>query len=214
MNSFFSFLVRTLVAIPITVISWFVCMFSFDQTFFLSSSISLGVGFITYWLLGIYMKFLFVKQQGLSTKEFRYITKNIKEAKKKMDRLQKALFSIRHIPSLKQRIDLLRVTKKIFSLTKSDPKRFYRAEQFYFSHLDSAVELTEKYVFLSSQPKKSLEVQKALSDTRKTLNELLLSIEQDLYQMLANDIDQLHFELDVAKHSMKNSKLNESRKIK
>ncbi len=215
MNSFLSFLIRSILAFPVTVSSWFLCMFTFEQPYLVSSGVSVGIGIIVYWLLGIYLKYRFVTKQGLSVKEYQYIAKNINEAKKKMKRLQKVLFSIRHISSLKQRIDLLQLTRKIISLTKAEPKRFYKAERFYFSHLDSAVELTEKYVFLSSQPKKNLEVQSALNDTRKTLDELLLSIEKDLYQMLASDIDQLHFELDVAKHSIKNSKLNEEgRKIK
>ncbi|MFZ3589726.1 5-bromo-4-chloroindolyl phosphate hydrolysis family protein [Bacillus sp. DJP31] len=215
MNSFLTFLIRSLVAIPVTVISWFICMFSFDQTYFVSSGLSIGVGILTFGILGAYMKYRFVTRQGLSLKEYRYIRKNINEAKRKLRRLQKVLFQVRLLPSLKQRFDLLRLSSKIISLTKAEPKRFYKAERFYFTHIDSAVELTEKYVFLSSQPKKTVEVQSALDDTKKTIDELVLSIEQDLYLVLATDIDQLHFELDVAKHSIKNSKIiKEGRKIK
>ncbi|MDA6131605.1 5-bromo-4-chloroindolyl phosphate hydrolysis family protein, partial [Escherichia coli] len=74
----------------------------------------------------------------------------------------KAMFSIRHFPTLKQRMEFMRVTRRIYRLTRSEPKRFYPAEKFYFSHLDSAVELAEKYVFLSSQPRKSRELDQSL----------------------------------------------------
>jgi 5-bromo-4-chloroindolyl phosphate hydrolysis protein len=88
-------------------------------------------------------------------------------------------------------------------LTKKEPKRFYKAERFYFSHLDSVLELTEKYAFLSSQPKISLELEHSLSETRRTLNELTEKVEQDLYYILSDDIDNLNFEIDVAKNSLK-----------
>lgn len=39
---------------------------------------------------------------------------------------------------------------------------FYEAEDFFFSHLDSLVELTEKYAFLEKQPVKD---KKNLSNT-------------------------------------------------
>lgn len=105
-------------------------------------------------------------------------------------------------------MEFIRITRKIYILTKKEPKRFYKAERFYFSHLDSAVELAEKYVFLSLQPKKDRELENSLFETRRTLEELKTSIENDLYQVLSDDIDQLHFELDVAKHSIR--KINES----
>lgn len=78
--------------------------------------------------------------------------------------------------------------------------------------MDSALELAEKYVFLSAQPTKDRELEKSLIDTLRTLEELKHFIENDLYQILSDDIDQLHFEIDVAKHSirkMKESQLHE-----
>jgi 5-bromo-4-chloroindolyl phosphate hydrolysis protein len=84
--------------------------------------------------------------------------------------------------------------------------------------LDSAVLLTEKYVFLSSQPKRNWELEKSLNETRKTLNELTRLIEQDLHSMVQDDVDELNLEIDVAKHSIKTNKdtkhLDESRKLK
>jgi 5-bromo-4-chloroindolyl phosphate hydrolysis protein len=91
-------------------------------------------------------------------------------------------------------------------MAQKEPKRFYQAEQFYFSHLDSVVELTEKYSFLASQPKKSLEINQSLIETRQTLNELTKVLEEDLYHVVSDDVDHLNFEIDVAKHSIKKQK--------
>lgn len=203
MNPFFSFIVRTIVAVPTTITVWLMCFIAFDDTFLFSSAVSLLGGGLAFGLTGAIMTKRFLKQHQLSRKEYRYIKKNLVEAKRKINRLSKVQFSIRNITSLKQRMDGLRITRKIYTLTKREPKRFYKAERFYFSHLDSLLELTEKYSLLSSQPKKSIEIEHSLSETRRTLVELTEAVEQDLYHILSDDIDHLNFEIDVAKHSLK-----------
>jgi 5-bromo-4-chloroindolyl phosphate hydrolysis protein len=203
MNPFLTFIVRSFVALPTTVMVWLASFIAFDYTFLFSSGLAIAGGGIAFGLTGTVMTSRFLKKNQISRKEYRYIRQNLKEAKKKINRLSKMQFSIRNITSLKQRIDILRVTRKIYKLTSSEPKRFYKAERFYFSHLDSVLELTEKYAFLSSQPKRSLELEHSLSETRRTLNELSEKVEQDLYYILSDDIDNLNFEIDVAKNILK-----------
>ncbi|WP_147534174.1 5-bromo-4-chloroindolyl phosphate hydrolysis family protein [Bacillus marasmi] len=216
MNAFISFLVGTFVTIPVAVSIWLISFFAItDHAFWPSSGISFIGGFLTFSLVTMVMKSRFLKKNQLSRKEYRYIKQNLEEAKQKINRLNKAAFMIREIPSFKQRIEIAKITRQIYKLTKKEPKRFYKAEQFYFSHLDSLVEITEKYALLSSQPKKNIELNQTLHDTRHTLNELTKTIEKDLYVVLSDDIDHLNFEVDVAKHSIKNMKdvksLEESR---
>ncbi|MFS0862658.1 5-bromo-4-chloroindolyl phosphate hydrolysis family protein [Fredinandcohnia sp. 179-A 10B2 NHS] len=204
MNPFLAFIIKSFIAIPVSFTIGLVSLFTFDQTLLLSSGYAILGGGVTYWFSSAYMKHIFLKKHRLTRKEYAYIKKNLQEAEKKITRLNKALLTIRHIPSIKQRVDLHRVTKKIYKLSKSEPRRFYLAERFYFSHLDSAVELSEKYALLSSQPKRSSELEHSLHETRRVLEELTETIEKDLYRMLSNDIDELHFEIDVAKNATKN----------
>lgn len=164
---------------------------------------------LTYWAGGLIQRRRFLKKHGLTKREYQYIKRNLDEARRKIARLHKAMFSIRHFPTLKQRMEFMRVTRRIYRLTRSEPKRFYQAEQFYFSHLDSAVELAEKYVFLSSQPRKSRELDQSLQETRRTLDALTHHVEEDLHRVIAEDIDQLHLEIDVARNSIE--KIKESR---
>jgi 5-bromo-4-chloroindolyl phosphate hydrolysis protein len=206
MNPFFSFLIRSFVAVPITVLTWLVTYFPLDQPFWSSTGIAISTGILTHFILAIIMNTRFLNKHQISRKEYRYIRKNLNEARQKINRLNKNLFSIRDISSVKQRIDLLRITKKIHKMTTKEPKRFYQAEQFYFSHLDSIVELTEKYSFLSSQPKKNMEMGQSLIETRHTLNELTKVVEEDLYKVISDDIDHLNFEIDVAKHTLNKQK--------
>jgi len=207
MNPFLALLVRSFVAVPITVITWLICFFNvYYHEFWASTGVAITAGIITHFILALLMKTQFLHKHKLTRKEFRYIKKNLVEAKQKMKRLNKSVFQIRDVSSVKQRIDILRITKKIYKMTRNEPKRFYQAEEFFFSHLDSIVELTEKYSFLAAQPKKSMEMNQSLLETRQTLNEMTRILEEDLYQVVSNDVEHLNFEIDVAKHTIKNQK--------
>jgi len=206
MNPILSFLIRSFVTVPVTVITWLLCYFPFGQTFWPATAIAILGGGLTHLILSLSMNSRYLKKHQLSRKEYRYIKKNLAEANQKIRRLNKSIFKIRDISSVKQRIDIHRITKKIHKMSTKEPKRFYKAEEFYFSHLDSVVELTEKYSFLSSQPKQNAEMGQSLIETRRTLNELTKVLEDDLYHVISNDIDTLNFEIDVAKHSIKMKK--------
>lgn len=206
MNSFLSFLIRAAVSIPSAITIWLVSFLTLNYTFWFSSGLALAGGALVFGLASFYTGSKFLKKNGLTRKEYRYIKKNLEEAKQKISRLHKTLFSIRHLPSLKERVELLRVIRKIYTMTKREPKRFYQAERFYFSHLDSVLELTEKYAFLSSQPKRNREIEWSLAETRSTLSEMSKLVEKDLYHVLENDIDHLNFEIDVAKYSINTGK--------
>ena len=218
MNRFFALLIQLFLAIPVAIVVGLVCFFVFNLAFIVSFFGAIIGGGILYGLTSFYLNHSFVKKHGLTRKEYRYIKGNLVEAKKKMSRINKTLLTIRHISSLKQRIELMRLLKKIYQLTRSEPKRFYKAEPFYFSHLDSVVELSEKYALLSRQPNKSRELNQSLVETRRTIDELTTMVEKDLYEILAEDIEDLHFELDVAKKTIITSKesdlLDESRRLK
>ncbi|WP_249597427.1 5-bromo-4-chloroindolyl phosphate hydrolysis family protein [Peribacillus frigoritolerans] len=218
MNRFVADFVPILIAFPMVLPVWMISYFVLNQPFALSVVISLSGGVLAYWLSSVYFSSRYLKKHELTRKEYQYIKKNLIEAKPKIWRVQKALISVRHISSFKQRKEMIKMIRKIYSLTKKEPKRFYQAEQFYYSHLDSAMELAEKYVFLAQQPKKNRELELSLTETRKTLKELTNTIEKDLYKVIADDIDDLNFELDVAKQSIKTRKesqvIDESRRLK
>lgn len=213
MNPFISFILRTLIAIPTAGAVWLVSFFGFDQTLLASTGFSIAGGFLIYMIAKGIMKHRFIKSQGLTRREYKYIIQNLEEAKRKINRLNKALFSAKQLTLLKQNMEILRISRKIYRITKKEPKRFYLAEKFYFYHLDSFVELAEKYAFLSAQPTKNHELNQSLKETRRTIEEMRYSLEKDLDEVLSNDIDQLHFELDVAKHNMKTFH-DESRRLK
>ncbi|MBG9913661.1 protein xpaC [Bacillus sonorensis] len=203
MKPILHFLLRVYTASTMSVLLWLISFFAFDQTFLLSSLYA-GAGWAAIYLGGKwYGTHLFLKESQLTRREFAYIKQNLQEAKAKIARLRKALFKVKNIQTIKQNLEILRIVRKIYTVTKNDPKRFYQAERFYYQTLDSIVELTEKYAFLASQPKRSAKLEVSLSETRMTIDKLAKQLEEDLYDLLETDIEHLEFELDVAKHSLK-----------
>jgi 5-bromo-4-chloroindolyl phosphate hydrolysis protein len=208
MKSFFQFLFRSFVAAFTAVLVWTISYLAFDQTFIASILFGLLGGVFIFLGLKWFFSYRFLRMSGLSRKEYNYIKKNLKEAKLKINRLQKAMWRTRNLANVKQNVEVIRLVNKIYGITKREPKRFYQAEHFYYTNLDSIVELTEKYAFLNSQPSKTPELSHSLKETRLTMNQLADSLEKDLYIVLEDDIDDLQFELDVAKKSMNKRPFN------
>jgi 5-bromo-4-chloroindolyl phosphate hydrolysis protein len=212
MRQFFEFILRSAAGVSTTILVWLISFFSFDQTVLVSLLIGFLGGTGVYLLLGWILNKQYLKENGITRREYKYIRNNLKEAKEKINRLQKAILRMRNFSDMKQNYEVIKLVNKIYSTTKKEPKRFFKAEQFYFSNLDSIVEITEKYAFLHSQPAKTPELKISLKETRLTLDKLTDSLENDLYRVLEDDIDDLQFELDVAKKTMERLPLDKDHK--
>jgi 5-bromo-4-chloroindolyl phosphate hydrolysis protein len=212
MRQFFEFILRSAAGVSTTILVWLISFFSFDQTVLVSLLIGFLGGTGVYLLLGWILNKQYLKENGITRREYKYIRNNLKEAKEKINRLQKAVLRIRNFPDMKQNYEVIKLVNKIYSTTKKEPKRFFKAEQFYFTNLDSIVEITEKYALLHSQPAKTPELKISLKETRLTIDKLTDSLENDLYRVLEDDIDDLQFELDVAKKTMERLPLDKDDK--
>ena len=212
MRHFFEFILRSAAGVSTTILVWLISFFSFDQTVLVSLLIGFLGGTGVYLLLGWILNKQYLKENGITRREYKYIRNNLKEAKEKINRLQKAVLRIRNFPDMKQNYEVIKLVNKIYSTTKKEPKRFFKAEQFYFTNLDSIVEITEKYALLHSQPAKTPELKISLKETRLTIDKLTDSLENDLYRVLEDDIDDLRFELDVAKKTMERLPLDKDHK--
>ncbi|MGF3103197.1 5-bromo-4-chloroindolyl phosphate hydrolysis family protein [Rossellomorea sp. DUT-2] len=206
MNTFLQFLVRTVISFSIGTSSFIAYLLLFDLGFPLTSLSSLGTGILLFFLVKGLQKRWWLKKNGLSSQEFRYINKNLKEAKEKVKRLQKQQLRVRSLGAFKQILELNRLSRRIYQLVKKEPRRFFSAESFFFYHLDSVVEITEKYTFLAAQPGKNKEAFLSLQQTRTTLDDLTGSLEKDLQNVLANDMDTLQFELNFANQHLSHKK--------
>ncbi|WP_010647986.1 5-bromo-4-chloroindolyl phosphate hydrolysis family protein [Oceanobacillus massiliensis] len=202
MRAVFQFMIQSVSGFFGITSIWLISFFAFSQTLIVSSLFAIAGGTAIYLGSKQIMDYRFVRSNGLTRREYRFIENNLKEAKHKISRLQKSLFRVRSIQQAKQNLEIARTAQKIYANAKKEPRRFYQAEGFFYNHLDSLVELAEKYAYLSSQPAKNKDMVHSLEETRQTVITLGETIKKDLYIMLDDDIDTLQFELDVAKKSI------------
>jgi 5-bromo-4-chloroindolyl phosphate hydrolysis protein len=206
MKSILYFIIRFFLGATTFFITWPIALFGFDQGFWISGLYALLAGTGVFYLLKNIMFRQLIRQNGLTRREYKLVDQNLSEAKKKINRLQKAFLKVQSLPSAKKNFETLRVVYRIYNITKKEPRRFFLAEEFYYSHLDSLVEITEKYTFLASQPSKTPELTKSLHDTKHTLDDMVRVIEKDLHHLVETDINNLNFEIDVAKKSINRKK--------
>jgi len=195
--------IRHCLNVPIMITSWFVFFFSIDSGFLWSSALAVGVYIVSNFSIKKIQQRRIMKKHQMTLSEYFHIQQQLKEANKKIKALNNQYLKVRSISSFKQLFEMNRLAKRIISLVKSNPKKFYQAEKFFYAHLDSAVELTSKYTLLVSQPAKNKDMKLALQDTRETLESISTVMEEDLQSVLASDVELLKMELDFAKLSVK-----------
>jgi 5-bromo-4-chloroindolyl phosphate hydrolysis protein len=151
------------------------------------------------------------KKIGLSKSEYDLIEAQLKQAKGYINALNQQYVRVRSIKAFKQINEMSKLSKRIINIVQTNPQKFYAVEDFFYAHLPSAVQLSDKYTLLTKEQIKGTEIHLALEDTRKTLKELHVTMEDDLKNALSSDIENLKIELDFAK--MSNDKRKERLKI-
>ncbi|MGG3916145.1 5-bromo-4-chloroindolyl phosphate hydrolysis family protein [Rossellomorea vietnamensis] len=206
MNTFLQLILRTVISFSVGTGSFIAYLLLFDMGFPLTLLSGVGTGILFFMIVKALQKKWWLNKNGLSGQEFRYINRNLKEAKEKVKRLQRQQLRVRSLGAFKQILEINRLSRRIYQLVRKEPKRFFSAESFFFYHLDSVVEITEKYTFLASQPGKNKETFLSLQQTRTTLDDLTGSLENDLQKVLADDMDHLQIELNFANQHLSHKK--------
>ncbi|MEC2054466.1 5-bromo-4-chloroindolyl phosphate hydrolysis family protein [Peribacillus psychrosaccharolyticus] len=181
---------------------WAVSWIGMDISYLLSSVYALAGAAVVFTGLKVVGRHKMLKNIGMSGREYKFVKENLIEGKEKIKRLQKSMFSFKDLLASKQNYEVLRKVKRIDSLVRNEPKRFYQAESFYFYHLNSLVELTEKHAFLNKQPHRTVDLVISLNETRDAIKLLEKQIDSDLGILLEGDIQTLHMELDMAKQTL------------
>ena len=197
------FIIRHLLSIPIFFGSWIAFQSGLGIHFALAGVFSVGTYALSNQLFKVAQSRIIVSKYGLTMAEYRHINKQLNDARTKLKQLNGYYMKVRSIRAFKQLFEMNRLAKRIVQIVKTDPKKFYHVESFFYAHLETAVELTSKYTLLVSQPVKAQDIQIALQDTRETLLELNQVMEKDLRQVLSSDIEHLRMELDFAKISLR-----------
>jgi 5-bromo-4-chloroindolyl phosphate hydrolysis protein len=209
MKEFENFIRRQSISLPLMTVIFPVLYLGAEIGLIASSAVAAG----TYIASNSTMKQVQVssvsKQLGMTRSEYKNINHQVRDAKAKVKTLQSHYYRVRSIASFKQLMEMTRIANKIIAIVQDNPRKFYHAERFFYSHLDSAIELTEKYTLLIGQPVKDRDLKIALQETREMLLEMNKVMEQDLKVILATDVEQLRMELDYARLSIDQSNSNQ-----
>ncbi|MER1985954.1 MAG: 5-bromo-4-chloroindolyl phosphate hydrolysis family protein [Solibacillus sp.] len=187
-NAFFGF------AIFVIAIAQFNTLFSL-----LSIPLAIATYFISNKLILLYQRSKQSKQFGLTRSEFEHIESQLKQSRTQLANLTQQYIRVRSVKSFKLINDMNKLAKRILNIVQTNPQKFYAVEDFFYAHLPSAVELTDKYTLLTKEQISDPAIHLALEDTRRTLKDLYETMEDDLKQALASDIEGLKIELDFAK---------------
>lgn len=191
--------IRHVLNIPIAGSSLLLLLVPFDAGLTLSAFVAAGTYAASNYSIKGVQKYHVVKKHGLTWSELQHISKQVGEAQEKMRELNQYYTKVRSFRSIKQLIEMNRAAKRIVQLVKEDPKRFYLVEAFFYSHLDSALEITKKYALLVRQPSKDASTKLALLDAREMMDDINELLQQDVNDVVKQDINRLQLELDYAK---------------
>ncbi len=139
------------------------------------------------------------KELGLTRSELNHIEKQLKLARTHIFSLTQQYIKVRSITSFKVLNEMTKLSRRILNIVQTNPYKFYSVQDFFYSHLPSAVELTSTYTLLTQQQLKDMEIHLALEDTRKTLKDLHVTMENDLKSALESDLEHLKMEIDYVK---------------
>lgn len=191
--------IATLIALPVGILTATTSSLFLDISNMIDIMIGAG-GFAATYIPS--QNYLFNKQlneYGLVKSEYQYIREQLKDARTKVNRLKKSYINVRSLKDAKLVFDINRLVNTIHDTVEDDPKQFFGVQQFYHSHLDSAVNTVEHYLHLYKMPGKSRDERMKLHEARITLLEIKRSLESDVSTMNKSGYQALELEKDVVK---------------
>ncbi|MEJ9280988.1 5-bromo-4-chloroindolyl phosphate hydrolysis family protein [Ureibacillus thermosphaericus] len=154
---------------------------------------------VSNYIIKAVQKYKKTKALGFTRSEYNHIESQLKQAKSHINLLTQQYIRVRSIRSFKLLNEMTKLSRRIVNIVQTNPQKFYTVEDFFYSHLPSAVQLSKHYATLVQQQIKDADVHIALEEARKAMKKLQSSMEDDLKAALASDLENLKLELDYVK---------------
>lgn len=195
----FSHLLGAVFAVPIALIVGFISInfFAFDQ--WIDSLIFLATYIGSYIPIQRSTSAQYLKDAQLTRREYKYVRHHLKEAQPKIKTLLSQYTKIRSINDFRNVNEINRLARTIYKTVQRQPKKFFKVDSFFFSHLDNTVNLINQYMFLVRMPHKTTEDIRQLNAAKITLEELKRTLQADLKQLNQEDFEQMAVEMELAK---------------
>ncbi|GEP83483.1 5-bromo-4-chloroindolyl phosphate hydrolysis protein XpaC [Staphylococcus piscifermentans] len=197
MRYYISRIYGTLIGVPAAIVAWVTSLYAFDIAFIYD----FGIGIATFFLLYVPTQLLtskqYLKEIGLTRRDFRFVRHQLSNAQAKIRKLLRAFVNVRSIKDFKQVNEIHRLARTIYFTVKQQPQKFFIVDSFFYSHLDNALNLIESYTRLSRMPGKTKEEKQKLEQTRITLDEVKRTLVADLKRLNEDDYNRLDVEMEM-----------------
>lgn len=193
-----SYVLGALLAVPISFIAFLFSVFQLDLNFLIDMAVFAGTYVISFLPIQWYSSRRYLKEMGLTRREFHFIRKQLNEAQPKLKRLYKNYMRIRSYKEFKNLNEVAKLARTIYNTVKQSPEKFYKVESFFYSHLDNTVNLIDNYTILQRMPNKSKEEKAKLKQTKLTIDENKRTLVADLKELNESIYHQLDIEMELA----------------
>ncbi|KAA1040245.1 5-bromo-4-chloroindolyl phosphate hydrolysis family protein [Macrococcus equipercicus] len=194
-----SHFIGAIFAVPVALIVGFISINFFVVDQWLDWLLMIGSYFGAYIPIQLTTSNQYLNEVGLSRREYKYVRKHLNEAKPKIKVLLSQYTKIRSYSDFKNINEINRIARAIYKTVQKNPKKFFKVDSFFFSHLDNTVNLINQYVYLVRMPHKNHEEINQLNAAKITLEELKRTLHADLRALNAEDYQQMSVEVDLAK---------------
>nr|WP_263313313.1 5-bromo-4-chloroindolyl phosphate hydrolysis family protein [Mammaliicoccus sp. Marseille-Q6498] len=193
-----SYVLGALLAVPISFIAFLFSVFQLDINFMLDIGVFMGSYVLSFLPIQLYSSSRYLKDMGLTRREFRFIRRQLNDASPKLKRLYKNYMRVRSYSEFKNLNEVAKLARTIYNTVKQSPEKFYTVESFFYSHLDNTVNLIENYTILQRMPNKSKEEKAKLKQTKLTIDENKRTLVADLKQLNESSYHQLDIEMELS----------------
>lgn len=200
------FFIRNFIAVPVSFGSWLYLLFGIGMNIFPATGLFIVLYLGSTFSIKQIQLSSNLKQLGMTRSEYKHIKSQLTSARFKVKQLNSFYGKVRSVQAFRQLHEINTISRKILGIVKTNPKKFYYVEKFFYAHLDSAVELTSKYSMLVNQPLKDKDLKITLQNTRETLVDVNKQLEQDLRNVLSSDLEKLQMEIDFVGVTMNRDK--------
>lgn len=141
----------------------------------------------------------------MPAEERAYVQSQLREARALWKRLRRARYRLRSVAMWQTVSRLSAIVDRIIRAVEQQPHQLRLAQPFFLNEWPTAVEMVEKYVYLSQQPVQNAEMAAALQQTERLLGELTEAAERQLLEVLSNDVWSLQTEAKMLEQSLHQS---------
>lgn len=193
-----SYIFGAIFAVPIALITGWISMNVFQFDMWLDTLVMAGGYLGAFFPIQMTTGNKYLKEMGVTKHEYKYIRTQMKIAEPKIKQLLVQYKKVRSVTDFRNVNEINKLARTIYKSVQNDPKKFFKVDSFFFSHLDNTVNLLDQFLYLSRMPHKTPEDKQLLYNARLTLEELKRTLQADLKALNSSDFEKMKVEIDIA----------------